>query len=87
MSTLGIPDTINLGSFSEFSNSEEEVFILINNNYNKDELNWAIAGRDIKKLNNQIAVDDAFIDFFFYFEDISSSSQNYHFYTFFFDFS
>ena len=25
--------------------------------------------RDIKKLNNQIAVDDAFIDFFFYFED------------------
>ena len=33
MSTLGIPDTINLGSFSEFSNSEEEVFILINNNY------------------------------------------------------
>mgnify|MGYP003312777234 CR=1 FL=1 len=26
MSTLGIPDTINLGSFSEFSNSEEEIF-------------------------------------------------------------
>ena len=42
MSTLGIPDTINLGSFSEFSNSEEEVFILINNNYNKDELYFRV---------------------------------------------
>ena len=41
-STLGIPDTINLGSFSEFSNSEEEVFILINNNYNKDELYFRV---------------------------------------------
>ena len=42
ISTLGIPDTINLGSFSEFSNSEEEVFILINNNYNKDELYFRV---------------------------------------------
>ena len=42
MSTLGIPDTINLGSFSEFSNSEEEVFTLINDNYNKNDLYFRV---------------------------------------------
>ena len=37
-SSLGIPDSINLGSFSEFSNSDEDVFTLINNNFKKEEL-------------------------------------------------
>ena len=37
-SSLGIPDSINLGSFREFSNSDETVFTLINKNYKKDEL-------------------------------------------------
>ncbi len=41
-SSLGIPDSINLGSFSEFSNSEEDVFTLINNNFKKDELYFRV---------------------------------------------
>ena len=41
-SSLGIPDTINLGSFSEFSNSEEEIFKLINNNYKKEDLYFRV---------------------------------------------
>ncbi len=40
--SLGIPDSINLGSFSEFSNSEEDVFTLINNNFKKDELYFRV---------------------------------------------
>ena len=40
--SLGIPDTINLGSFSEFSNSEEEIFKLINNNYKKEDLYFRV---------------------------------------------
>ncbi len=41
-SSLGIPDSINLGSFSEFSNSEEDVFTLINTNFKKDELYFRV---------------------------------------------
>ncbi len=41
-SSLGIPDSINLGSFSEFSNSDEDVFTLINNNFKKDELYFRV---------------------------------------------
>ncbi len=41
-SSLGIPDSINLGSFSEFSNSEEDVFTLINNNFKKEELYFRV---------------------------------------------
>lgn len=41
-SSLGIPDSINLGSFREFSNSEEPVFILINKNYKKDDLYFRV---------------------------------------------
>ena len=32
-SSLGIPDNINLGSFSAFSNSEEQIFTLINDSF------------------------------------------------------
>ena len=41
-SSLGIPDSINLGSFREFSNSQEPVFTLINKNYKKDELYFRV---------------------------------------------
>ena len=41
-SSLGIPDSINLGSFREFSNSEEPVFTLINKDYKKDELYFRV---------------------------------------------
>ena len=41
-SSLGIPDNINLGSFREFSNSEEPVFTLINKNYKKDQLYFRV---------------------------------------------
>ena len=41
-SSLGIPDNINLGSFREFSNSEEPVFTLINKDYKKDELYFRV---------------------------------------------
>ena len=41
-SSLGIPDSINLGSFSEFSNSDEDVFTLINNNFKKEELYFRV---------------------------------------------
>ena len=41
-SSLGIPDSINLGSFREFSNSDEPVFTLINKNYKKDELYFRV---------------------------------------------
>ena len=40
--SLGIPDSINLGSFKEFSNSEEPVFTLINKNYKKDDLYFRV---------------------------------------------
>ena len=41
-SSLGIPDSISLGSFSEFSNSDEDVFTLINNNFKKEELYFRV---------------------------------------------
>ena len=41
-SSLGIPDSINLGSFSEFSNSDEDVFTLINNNFKREELYFRV---------------------------------------------
>ena len=41
-SSLGIPDSIDLGSFSEFSNSDDDVFTLINNNFKKEELYFRV---------------------------------------------
>ena len=41
-SSLGIPDTISLGSFSQFSNSDEEIFTLINNGYSEDDLYFRV---------------------------------------------
>jgi len=41
-SSLGIPDTISLGSFSQFSNSDEEIFTLINNDYRQDDLYFRV---------------------------------------------
>ena len=41
-SSLGIPDTISLGSFSQFSNSDEEIFTLINNGYRQDDLYFRV---------------------------------------------
>ncbi len=35
-SSLGIPDTIQLGSFEEFSNSDEKVFTLVNQDFKKE---------------------------------------------------
>ncbi len=50
-STLGIPDSINLGSFREFSNSEEPVFTLINKNYKKDQLYFRVKVFDYMENN------------------------------------
>ena len=50
-SSLGIPDSINLGSFREFSNSEEPVFTLINKNYRKDELYFRVKIFDYMEKN------------------------------------
>ena len=41
-SSVGIPDSIDLGSFSQFSNSDEEVFTLINNNFKKEDLYFRV---------------------------------------------
>ena len=41
-SSLGIPDTISLGSFSQFSNSDEEIFTLINKGYRQDDLYFRV---------------------------------------------
>ena len=41
-SSLGIPDTISLGSFSQFSNSDEEIFTLINKGYKQDDLYFRV---------------------------------------------
>ena len=41
-SSLGIPDKIRLGSFSQFSNSDEEIFTLINNDYRQDDLYFRV---------------------------------------------
>ena len=49
--SLGIPDSINLGSFREFSNSEEPVFTLINKNYRKDELYFRVKIFDYMEKN------------------------------------
>ena len=50
-SSLGIPDNINLGSFREFSNSEEPVFTLINKNYKKDQLYFRVKIFDYMEKN------------------------------------
>ena len=50
-SSLGIPDNINLGSFKEFSNSEEPVFTLINKNYKKDQLYFRVKVFDYMEKN------------------------------------
>ena len=50
-SSLGIPDNINLGSFREFSNSEEPVFTLINKNYKKDQLYFRVKVFDYMEKN------------------------------------
>ena len=42
ISSLGIPDTINLGSFSAFSDSDEEIFTLINDSSKQDELYFRV---------------------------------------------
>ena len=49
--TLGIPDNINLGSFKEFSNSEDPVFALINKGYNKEELYFRVKIFDYMQKN------------------------------------
>ena len=41
-SSLGIPNTISLGSFSQFSNSDEEIFTLINKGYSQDDLYFRV---------------------------------------------
>ena len=51
VSSLGIPDNINLGSFREFSNSEEPVFTLINKNYKKDQLYFRVKVFDYMEKN------------------------------------
>ena len=51
VSYLGIPDNINLGSFREFSNSEEPVFTLINKNYKKDQLYFRVKVFDYMEMN------------------------------------
>ena len=33
---LGIPDSINLGSFEQISESDEKLFVLVNDNYQKE---------------------------------------------------
>ena len=39
---LGIPDSINLGSFEQISESDEKLFVLVNNNYKKNELYFRV---------------------------------------------
>ena len=51
VSSLGIPDNINLGSFREFSNSEEPVFTLINKNYKQDQLYFRVKVFDYMEKN------------------------------------
>ena len=41
-SSLGIPDSINLGSFENFANSDEKVFTLVNNNFKKQDLYFRV---------------------------------------------
>ena len=41
-SSLGIPDTISLGSFESFANSDEKVFTLINQNFKKEDLYFRV---------------------------------------------
>ncbi len=41
-SSLGIPDTISLGSFESFANSDEKVFTLVNQNYKKEDLYFRV---------------------------------------------
>ena len=40
--SLGIPDTISLGSFESFANSDEKIFVLVNENYKKEELYFRV---------------------------------------------
>tara|TARA_Y100000741_G_scaffold154986_1_gene117111 strand:- start:46 stop:810 length:765 start_codon:yes stop_codon:yes gene_type:complete len=51
-SSLGIPDNINLGSFSAFSNSDEEIFTLINDSYQQDELYFRVKIFDYMENNH-----------------------------------
>ena len=39
---LGIPDSINLGSFEQISESDEKLFVLVNDNYKKNELYFRV---------------------------------------------
>ena len=39
---LGIPDSINLGSFEQISESDEKLFVLINDNFKKNELYFRV---------------------------------------------
>ena len=41
-SSLGIPDSINLGSFENFANSDEKVFTLVNKNFKKQDLYFRV---------------------------------------------
>ena len=41
-SSLGIPDTISLGSFESFANSDEKVFTLVNQNFKKEDLYFRV---------------------------------------------
>ena len=50
-SSLGIPDSISLGSFSQFSNSDEEIFTLINNNFNQNDLYFRVKIFDYMEVN------------------------------------
>ena len=40
--SLGIPDTISLGSFESFANSDEKVFVLVNESYKKEDLYFRV---------------------------------------------
>ena len=51
-SSLGIPDNINLGSFSAFSNSEEQIFTLINDSFQQDELYFRVKIFDYMENNH-----------------------------------
>ena len=51
-SSLGIPDNINLGSFSAFSNSDEGIFTLINDSSQQDELYFRVKIFDYMENNH-----------------------------------
>ena len=49
--SLGIPDTIQLGSFEEFSNSDEKVFTLVNQDFKKEDLYFRVKIFDYMELH------------------------------------